>query len=79
MNAIVIQAIKILASVILGSGTFERVLGVVKRWSDEKISGAQKRSGVLDELQVIGLNLSNSLANLAVELAVTFLKKTTEK
>ena len=64
-----------LASLILGSDVFTRVLGVVQRWSDKEISSAEKREGVLDEIEIVGLKLSKSLANLAVELAVSYTKK----
>ena len=64
-----------LASLILGSDVFTRVLGVVQRWADKEISSAEKREGVLDEIEIVGLKLSKSLANLAVELAVSYTKK----
>ena len=64
-----------LARLILGSGAFERIIAVVERWADKEISGAEKRDGVLDEIQVIGLKLSKSVANLGVELAVQLLKR----
>lgn len=67
--------IKLLANVLIGSDLFNRILGIVIRWEDEKIAGAQKRSGVLDEMQVIGLQLAQHLQNLAIELAVSYLKQ----
>ena len=75
MNVIILQAINMLASLILGSDVFTRVLGVVQRWADKEISSAEKREGVLDEIGIVGLKLSKSLANLAVELAVSYTKK----
>jgi hypothetical protein len=74
MNIVVQQAINLLASLLLGSDTFTRILGVVNRWADKKISGAEKRAGVLDEFEIIGLNITKSLANLGLELAVAYLK-----
>lgn len=74
-NAIVKQVIQMLARLILGSGTLERITAIVERWADKQISGAEKRDGVLDEMQVVGLKLSKSVANLGVELAVQLLKK----
>jgi hypothetical protein len=67
--------IKLLAKLVLGSGVFERILSTVERWSHEKKTGAEKRHGVLDELEVIGLGLTESLARLGVELAVAYLKR----
>ena len=77
MNVIISQAINLLASVILGSDVFSRILGTVQRWADKEISGAEKRSGVLAELEVIGLELTESLARFGVELAVQYLKNKT--
>ena len=74
-NLILTQAIQIIARILLGSGVLDRVLAIVTEWSDKKISGAEKREGVLDQMQVAGLKLSKSAANLAVELAVQLLNK----
>jgi len=74
-NIIIKQAIQMLARLLLGSGAFERIIAVVERWADKEISGAEKRDGVLDEIQVVGLKLSKSVANLGVELAVQLLKR----
>ena len=67
--------IKTLARIVIGTDAFSRILGIVERWSEEKISSAEKRDGVLNEIEVIGLKLSESAARLGVELAVTYLKK----
>lgn len=75
MESIVQTAITLIANILFGIGAFPRILAAVERWADKEISGAEKKEGVLDELQVIGLELSKSLANLAVELAVTYLKQ----
>lgn len=75
MNAIIAQTIKLLASLLLDSDTFERVIATVERWADKEISGAEKRTGVLNELEIIGLKMSKSLANLLVELAVQYIKR----
>lgn len=75
MNIIVIQAIKFFANMILGSGVLDRVVPFVTKWSEEQVSGLEKQQGVIKDLQVIGLGLSNSLTNLAVELAVQYLKR----
>lgn len=75
MNTAIQFAIQALASLILGSDIFTRVLGAVERWADKEIDGASKRQGVLDELEVIGLDLLKYEANLAVELAVAFFKR----
>jgi hypothetical protein len=74
MNTAIQFAIQVLASLILGSEVFTRILGTVERWAEKKITGAEKRKGVLDELEVIGLKLTESLARFGVELAVQFLK-----
>ena len=74
MNSIVLFLLKQVVDLILGSDIFDRVLGVVTRWSDKQISGIEKKQGVLAELEIIGLKLSQSSANFAVEAAVQYLK-----
>jgi hypothetical protein len=68
-------AIKMIAAIILGSGVFERILAVVKRWSDKELSGPEKRAGVIGELELLGIGIANHLVNLAIELSVAYLKK----
>lgn len=75
MSIVVIQAIRFFANIILGSGVLDRVVPFVKKWSDKQISGLEKQQGVVKDLEVIGLGLSTSLTNLAIELAVQFLKR----
>lgn len=75
MNLIIAQTIKVLAGLVLGSDVFERILGTVERWAQKEIAAAEKRKGVLNELEVIGLGLTESLARFGVELAVTYFKK----
>ena len=74
MNTLITFLLKQIVDLILGSNVFERVLATVQRWSDKEISGLEKRDGVVAELEVIGLKLTNSAANFAVEAAVQFLK-----
>jgi len=78
MNTVIAQAISLIASLILGSEVFARVLGTVERWAEKEIASAEKRHGVLDELQVIGLQLTESAARFGIELAVQYLKRVTK-
>ena len=75
MNSVIAFLISQLAAAILGSDIFSRIVGTVERWAQEEITSAEKRHGVLDELEVIGLNLTESAARFGVELAVQYLKK----
>lgn len=75
MNVIVIQAIQFVATILLGSEIFERILGAVQRWAEKELSGKEKRDGVLDELEVIGIQIAESSARFGVELAVQYLKR----
>lgn len=74
MNDIVLFLLKQIVDLILGSDVFERVLAAVERWADKEIDGLEKKQGVLAELEIIGLNLTKSGANFAVEAAVQYLK-----
>ncbi len=75
MNSVVAFLISQLAAAILGSDIFSRIVGTVERWAQKEITSAEKRHGVLDELEVIGLKLTESAARFGVELAVQYLKK----
>ena len=66
--------IKQLANALLGADTFNRILASVKRWADKEISGLEKKQNVLSELEIIGLKLTEQLANLGIELAVAFVR-----
>ena len=74
MNAIIPFLLKQVVDLILGSDVFERVLGAVERWADKEISGLEKKQGVLNELEIIGLELTKSSANFAIEAALQYLK-----
>ena len=75
MNSVIAFLISQLAGAILGGDVFTRILGTVERWAEKEISGAEKRHGVLDEIEVIGLKLTESAARFGVELAVQYLQK----
>ena len=75
MNSVIAFLISQLAAAILGSDIFSRIVGTVERWAQKEITSAEKRHGVLDELEVIGLELTESAARFGVELAVQYLKK----
>lgn len=75
MNTLILKTIPLLANLLLGSGVFARILGTVERWAQKALTGAEKRHGVLDELEVIGLKLTESAARLGIELAVAYLKR----
>ena len=75
MNPVFAFLINQLAVAILGSDIFSRIVGTVERWAEKEITSAEKRHGVLDELEVIGLKLTESAARFGVELAVQYLQK----
>ena len=79
MNGVIAFLISQLAGAILGGDVFTRILGTVERWAEKEIASAEKRHGVLDELEVIGLKLTESAARFGVELAVQYLKKVAPK
>lgn len=74
MNSFIAYMIKHVVSLLLGSGVFDRVFAAVKRWSDREISGLEKKEGVLAEIEIIGLKLTQSAANFAIEAALQYLK-----
>ena len=74
MNSVVLFLLKQVVDLLLGSDVFDRVLGVVERWAEKEISGLEKKQGAIAELEIIGLKLTESGANFAVEAAVQYLR-----
>lgn len=75
VNPVIAYLISQLAGYILGENIFERIVGCVERWAEKEIASAEKRHGVLAEMQTIGLKLTESAARLGLELAVQYLKR----
>lgn len=89
MNFIIQSAIQVLAGLLLGGDVFERLFAVVERWDDKALAtlekyrlapsdtlGDLKRRGALAEIAILdGLQLSQRLARLGLELAVASLKE----
>lgn len=74
-RTLILSLIKTLAGWLVGSDLFRATLGAVERWADAGLSGAEKKEGVIAELQAIGYIFSKRAANLAVELALAYLDK----
>lgn len=66
--------LKLLANLLLGSGVFDTILSLVKKWAGIQVTNAQKREGVLSDLTVAGVQVGENAARLGVELAVNYLK-----
>ncbi|GEM_PF-2784445 len=75
MHVLIGYLITQIANILLGPDVFPRILGIVQRWAEKEISSAEKRKGVLAEVEIIGLELTESMARFGVELAVQYFKK----
>ena len=75
MNVIITATIKWLAGALVGSVFFDNVLKYVKQWAASSVTGEEKRQGVLDDLRNAGILFASSAANIAIELAVQYLKR----
>lgn len=84
INATILQIIRLLAQIILGSGALDRIIARVRWWqkrvfppelSQESVN-AVKRNGVLADIDTIDMGLSESKKRLGVELALQVVKKT---
>lgn len=73
------SAIKGLANLVADKGVFARVLNAVQTVDDPSTPGNEKREAVLQQLKVIGLELASWLANLLIELAVSYIRFEAEK
>jgi len=71
---IVIKLMAMLAELFIDDNTFVRIKACVERWNEQEISGAEKHTGVYKELRLLGIELSTSVMNLLIELAVQTLK-----
>jgi hypothetical protein len=66
--------IALFIKLIIGTDVFSRVQAAVDRWAEKEISGAEKRHGVLNEMEIIGLKAAQWAVRLSIELAVGRLK-----
>lgn len=80
MNALVVQAIGVLAGLIFGQdengiSIFDRITGVVKRWGIKQVPNSEKRHGAMADIDKLdGFTISEQLTRLGIELAVRLLK-----
>ena len=51
-----------------------RVKHIVETIDSETLTGAEKRARALDDLEVIGIDTAKFVVNLAIELAVAYLR-----
>lgn len=80
MNALIVQAIGVLAGLIFGQdengiSIFDRITGVVKRWGEKQVPSADKRHGAMQDIDALdGFVISEQLTRLGIELAVRLLR-----
>lgn len=79
MNEAIISLISVLANLLLPADTWTRLRAVVERWDDKlvgghKLSGIEKKQGVLDELELLGIHAAQWIANALIDLAVMKLR-----
>lgn len=66
--------IALFIKLVIGSDVFSRIEASVNKWAEKEISGAEKRHGVLAEMEIIGLKAAQWAIRLSIELAVGKLK-----
>jgi hypothetical protein len=62
------------AAFMMSSRLWTRVKHIVATLESESLTGAEKRARALDDLEVIGIDTAKFLVNLAIELAVAYLR-----
>lgn len=62
------------ASFLIGSDVFSRVKATVERQDAKELTGEEKRAAAVSEFKTIGLEIAKWAVNLAIELAVAFLR-----
>lgn len=60
---------------ILGGVPFESMKRIVADWDNEALTGAEKREAVLHEFATLGYAVASWTINLALELAVAYLRR----
>jgi len=68
-------AINLFAKQLVGGVPFEAAKGIVQDLNDKDMTGEQKRAAAVARLHELGYALAGFLVNLAVELAVAWLKE----
>lgn len=74
-NAVVLQLIKLLAKWLVGSAFFKDALKVVQEWNAKQISGAQKKDGVIVDLEEAGWRVTGRVMNRGIELALAYIER----
>lgn len=74
-NAVVLSLIKVLAKWLVGSAFFKDAVNAVKEFNETKLQGAQKKSGVMAQLEAEGWRVTGKTMNTAIELAVNYVDR----
>ena len=72
-------AINSFAKWIIGGVPFEAAKGIVTELNDKDLTGEEKRQAAVKTLQTFGYALAGFLVNLAIELAVCYIKNNNPK
>lgn len=62
------------ATFLLGSKVFDRVKFIVSRLDDTELTGSAKKEQALKDIKTLGLGIVTWAINLAIELAVAYLR-----
>lgn len=65
-------AVSSFAKFILGGLVFDKIKDVVNIYNNAELSGEEKRSAAIKDIEDIGLGIANWAVNLGIELAVTY-------
>ena len=66
--------IKSFAKFVLGGLVFGKIKDIVATYNNSELSGSEKRSGAIKDLEAIGLGIATWAVNLGIELAVAYFK-----
>lgn len=65
-------AVSSFAKFILGGLVFEKIKDIVTIYNKSDLSGEEKRSAAIKDIEDIGLGIANWAVNLGIELAVAY-------
>lgn len=75
MKAFLLAALQTILRSLIGALNYERIKLLVIDADREPLTGEEKRAFVAQEARTIGLAIGTALLNLAIETAVTSLRK----
>lgn len=73
MNTFLVEAVKFVGRMVLGTGVLEQIKDAVDEWSAKQISGLDKKEGVISQLKADGLIMTQRAFDNGIQLALIWI------